>query len=114
MYDGRIRHELPFQGLTDYDVEDEYIPTKRKILTFLDNPKFEEFLKTNQFDSLFNPSDLNCCKYYDEDEFNDLNRQGDGFLSVFLLNIRSLPKHVGELACYLNILKMQFDIIVMT
>ena len=114
MYDGRIKHELPFQGLTDYDVEDEYIPTKRKILTLSDNPKFEEFLKTNQFDSLFNPSDLNCCKYYDEDEFNDLNRQGDGFLNVFSLNIRSLPKHGGELACYLNILKMQFDIIVMT
>ena len=46
MYDGRITHELPFRGLTDYDVEDEYIPTKRKILTLLDNPKFEKFLKT--------------------------------------------------------------------
>ena len=53
MYDGRITNEFPFQGLTDYDVEDEYILKKRKTLTLLDNPKFEEFLKTNQFDSLF-------------------------------------------------------------
>ena len=74
----------------------------------------EEFFKTNQFDSLFNPNDLNCCRYYDEDVFNDLNRQGDGLLNMFSLNIRSLQKHGGELACYLNILKIQFDIIVMT
>ena len=74
----------------------------------------EEFLKTNQFDSLLNASDLNCCKYYDEDKFNDLNRQVDGFLNMFSLNIKSLPKHGGELACYFNILKMQFDIILMT
>ena len=44
MYNGRIAHELPFQGLTDYEVEDEYIPTKRKILTFLDIPKFFHLL----------------------------------------------------------------------
>ena len=34
---------LPFHNVTDYDIECEYISTKRKLLNIMDNEKFNEF-----------------------------------------------------------------------
>ena len=46
--------------------------------------------------------------------FNDLSNEcGIGTLKVFSMNIRSLPKHKGELVAYLSNLPL-FDILVLT
>ena len=54
------------------------------------------------------------CQYFDEDEFNETNRNDDECLNVLSLNIRSLPKHGGELLYFLKSLKTKFDAIVLT
>ena len=42
------------------------------------------------------------------------NRNGDDFLNIFSLNIRSLPKHGGELLNFLGSLKTDFHVIILT
>ena len=54
------------------------------------------------------------CQYFDEDEFIKKNRKSDECLNIFALNIRSLPKHGGELLYFLKDLNTKFDVIVLT
>ena len=46
---------LPFHDLTNYNVENEFISVKRKIISLLNNEQFENLIKENHFDGLFNP-----------------------------------------------------------
>ena len=54
------------------------------------------------------------CQYFDEDEFIKKNRRSDECLDILALNIRSLPKHGGELLYFLKDLNTKFDIIILT
>ena len=54
------------------------------------------------------------CTYYDEDGFNcKLNYEGKP-LNVYSLNLRSFPKHAGELITLLSMLNAKFHVIVLT
>ena len=88
---------LPFYSLTDYNVENEFISTKRIFMNLINNEKFENFLKENKNEQDFNPSSMTPCQYFDKEEFIKKNRRTDECLNIFSLNIKSLPKHGGEL-----------------
>ena len=57
---------------------------------------------------------LDRCAYFSEDDFNRLKRDAPSNLNTFSMNIRSLPKHGGELTVFLKLLEADFDIIVLT
>ena len=80
----------------------------------MNNDDFQTIIKQNNYDQLFNPNQNYSCQYYDEDEFNIINRKGDDFLNVFSLNIRSLPQNGGELLSVLGNLKTDFHVIILT
>ena len=80
----------------------------------MNDHRLENFLKENYLMELFNPFDLNVCKYFDEDEYNRLRRSSKYHLNVFSVNIRSLPKHAGDLVVFLKLLEMEFDVIILT
>ena len=105
---------MPFYSLSDYNIGNEFLTTKRKFENLLDNKQFEMFLKENKYEQIFNPTCVTPCQYFDEDEFINKNRTGEEFLNVFSLNIRSLPKHGGELLHFLKSLKTKFEVIVLT
>ena len=105
---------MPFYSLTDFNVENEFISTKRKFENLMNNEKFENFLKDNKYEQILNPSNVTPCEYFDEEEFSKKYRKGDECLNIFSLNIRSLPKHGGELFCFLKDLNTKFHIIVLT
>ena len=105
---------LPFYSLTDYNVESEFISAKRKFVNLINNEKFETFLKENKYEQIFNPSSMIPCQYFDGEEFIKKNRTDDECLNIFSLNIRSLPKHGGELLQFLKDLNTRFDVIVLT
>ena len=118
---GRVEHSnvnyaelLPFYSLTDYNVESEFISTKRKFVNLINNEKFENFLKENKYEQIFNPSSVTSCQYFDEEEFIKKNRTSDECLNIFSLNIISLPKHGGELLQFLKDLNTRLDVIVLT
>ena len=73
-----------------------------------------EFLKDNYLSELFDPQDLVLCSYYDESEFVKSNRNSENNLNVISMNVRSLPKHYGELLCMLSVLETRFDVIIIT
>ena len=68
----------------------------------MNNDKFQTIVKENKYEELFNPNQNFSCQYYTEDEFIIKNRNGDDFLNIFSLNIRSLPKNGGELLNFLG------------
>ena len=80
----------------------------------MDNDEFQAYLKENKFEELFNHFDSVICQYYDENEFISANRDGDGFLNIFSMNIRSLPKHGGELVNFISSMETKFDVIILT
>ena len=100
--------------MTNYDIECEYISTKNKLLDIMDNDEFQTYLKENEFEQLFNPFDSVKCQYYDENEFISTNRNGDGLFNIFSMNIRSLPKHGGELVNSISSMVTKFDVIILT
>ena len=100
--------------MTNYDIECEYTSTKKKLLYIMDNDEFQTYLNENEFEQLFNPFDSVKCQYYDENEFISANRNGDGFFNIFSMNIRSLPKHGGELVNFINSMETKFDVIILT
>ena len=80
----------------------------------MNNDKFQTIVKENKYKELFNPNQNFSCQYYTEDEFIIKNRNGDDFLNIFSLNIRSLPKNGGELLNFLGSLKTEFHVIILT
>ena len=105
---------LPFYTLTDYNVEREFISTKRRFENLINNEKFECLLKENKYEQIFSPSNMTLCQHYDEDEFIKKNRKSDVCLNIFALNIRSLPKHGCELLYFLKDFNTKLDVIVLT
>ena len=59
---------LPFHSLTDFNVENEFISTKRKFENLMNKEKFENFLKDNKYEQILNPSNVTPCEYFDEEE----------------------------------------------
>ena len=105
---------MPFYSLTDFNIENEFISTIRKFENLMNYEKIENFLKDNRYEQILNPSNVIPCEYFDEEEFSKKYRKGDECLNIFSLNIRSLPKHGGELFCFLKDLNTKFHIIVLT
>ena len=106
--------ELPFHSLVDYDIDVEFCSSKKRIQKLMEDNGLSGFLKENNFtDSLHLEQDSSCA-YHDEESFSQLQISDRNKLNVFSLNIRSLPRHGGELLNYLNILDAQFQIIVLT
>ena len=104
---------LPFYTLTDYNVEREFISTKRRFENSINNENVECLLKENKYEQIFSPSNMTPCQYFDEDEFIKKNRKSDECLNIFALNIRSLPKHGGEQLYFLKDLNTKFYVIVL-
>ena len=62
-------NELPFQTLTNYDIENNFISGKRKFSNLMNNDDFQTIIKENKYEQLFNPNQNYSCQYYDENEF---------------------------------------------
>ena len=95
-----ILYELPFGNLTDLDLENSYSASKERIVQLMENHGMYDFIKPNHFSDLFNNQDIPECGYFSEDDFIRLKRDAPSNLNIFSMNIRSLPKHGGELTVF--------------
>ena len=80
----------------------------------MNDHRLDKFLEEHYLSSLFEPNANNLCNYYDEDSYGNLKRDKPSHLNIFCMNIRSLPRHAGELIVFLKLLQTDFDIIVLT
>ena len=107
-----IAIELPFANCSDYQIITEFSSSKTKVLEFLSNNKFskEMFQHINKV-----TKDNYTCKYYNEDSFSSaFGQHSDSQLRIFHTNIRSLKAHCYQLHNYLDILKCNFDVILLS
>ena len=104
---------LPFHNQTSYDIEVHFQTAKRKITELMSNNGLLDFMKENNLNELCDMQYLKTCQYFDEDEFIKKGFNSDNYLNIFSMNIRSLPRHGGELTLFLNMLQTKFDIIVL-
>ena len=105
---------LPFVNITNYDIENEFSSAKFRITQLMNDHRLDKFLDEHYLSNLFDPNAKTLCKYYDEDSYGDLKRDAPSHLNIFCLNIRSLPRHAGELVVFLELLQTNFDVIVLT
>ena len=73
-----------------------------------------DFLRAQKFQDILYPMDDHMCDYYDEDGFNSKQNSINTHFNIFSMNIRSLPKHGGELLTLINMLNTKFHVIVLT
>ena len=109
-----LSKEMPFHNYTDFTIEMEFQSAKTRITELMDGNGISNILKENKLQDLLNPDEMISCAYFDEDDFIRKNRNGNSFLNCYSMNISSLPKHSGELACFLSALETNFDIILLT
>ena len=60
---------MPFYSLTNFNVENASI-SMRLFASLMNNEKFENFLKDNEYEQILNPSNVTPCEYFDEEEFS--------------------------------------------
>ena len=109
-----FEEELPFQNLVDYDLNIEFETSKHRIEKLMSDNGLKDFIRTNSMLNILDIDNYISCDYYDEDKFKKLNLNNNCSLNVLSLNIVSLPKHGGELVNFLNILGMQFSVIILS
>ena len=71
-------------------------------------------MKENKYLNVLQGQYYTPCEYFDADEIINKKLIGDNYLNILLLNISSLPKHAGELVCFISTLETYFHIIVLT
>ena len=99
---------LPFNGLTNIELENEFMTSADKLKEVLENSTLPNFMK--KFKPYFHQVGLNS-KCFTEDDFNYSIKGNNTRFSIFHLNIRSLNKRHNDLTIYLSMLNMKFDVI---
>ena len=105
---------LPFEKASNYDIENEFRSAKFRIIQLMNDHRLDKFFEEHYLSRLFEPYANNLCNYYDEDSYGNLKGDEPSHLNTFCMNIRSLPRHAGELVVFLKLLQTDFDIIVLT
>ena len=106
--------QLPFSDLTPYMIQCEFENSQTRIRNLMDENSFKNAIKENRFLNETQGDDNVQCDYHDFESFKSLNRNGNSCLNIYSLNISSLPKHAGELVCFISALETKFDIIILT
>ena len=110
--------QLPFDSVSadDHDADLVRINNLTKLSTvnmYNVNEKYDHSI-LSQIDPDMNYPQLNDSlsnsNYYDENSFN-CSFSNNNNLSLFHMNIRSIPKHLGDLIAYLANLKNSFSVI---
>ena len=106
---------LPFSRLTDFEISEECMTTKAQIIEKMENNGFKQFIESYTPPSSENERILSSCKYYDIDQFNNLEYvKNTSSLKFIHQNIRRIARNKGEFIAFLSSLACKFDIILMS
>lgn len=99
---------MPFSGVSEDDVLPFYNLRELPVPEFIQNNADELHKRLSDLDET--PSQ----QYFNLSEFNNLKAQYHLYKGYFHLNIESLSAHIDELNEFLNISKINFDVICLT
>ena len=103
---------LPFHKTNDLDIAYN-IESNKNISDNINTDCFNHYGQANlcEIDPGINytgeENAMKCNQYYDQNNFN-MNYTNNNKLSLFQLNIRSLPDHFREMVTYLECLNTKF------
>ena len=104
--------EMPFYGLTDFQLTWENETEKQKILALMDNNGFKEFMK-NSVSMKEAKANIEDMKYFDLDEIN-LQTKEINAMNILHFNCRMLAKSRGKINAFLKSLDKEPDIIMLS
>ena len=104
--------EMPFYGLSDFQLIWENETCKQEILTKMSNNGFMDFIKNSHSYSDEN-IDLQQYRYFDVDEYNDLLKK-DHKINIIHINCRMFSKNKGKILSFLQSLDTEMDIILLS
>ena len=107
-------NEMPFHSMADHDIDVEFQNSKKRLSSLMEGTGLRTFFKEHKLSKLLNCDNTFNCNYYCELSFNKKRQTWLNCLNIFSLNIRSLPKHGGELVNFLQLLEANFHVIVLT
>ena len=103
---------LPFSNCSVDQIEQEFLGEKKTLYEKYSNSKF--FKDMAEFTNTISSNNYSC-NYYDINSFNSkFTRASSSYLKMCHINIRSINLHKHELIAYLECLKYNFDIILLT
>ena len=107
-----LSNELPFKNCSDYQIRYEMLQFTERFFQMCENNNLSE--QMHKVMNIVNSENFNF-KYYTEHSIQSsvLSHKPNAF-KVFHLNIRSIELHKVELAFYLEIIKSEFQVIMLT
>ena len=106
---------LPFFHQTDYQLQNLFLSSRKHVEHLLKDKgatHIHELSRSLAVERTHHQ--ISICEYYDENKYKLITHiDSPRTLKIFVLNIRSLPKHKGELIAYLGSF-LPFDILVFT
>ena len=106
---------LPFAGQTDYQLQNLFLNSRNRVEHLLKDKgaiHIKELSRSLAVERTHHQ--ISICDCYDENKFKLISSINDSrTLKIFSLNIRSLPKHKGEMLAYLDAF-LPFDILIFT
>ena len=103
---------LPFSNCSEAQIEFEFLGERKTLYEKYSGSKF--FKDMAEYANTLS-SDNYSCNYYDINSFNSkFPKTNNSFLKMCHINIRSINLHKHELLSYLECIKYNFDIILLT
>ena len=112
MSNANLLKEMPFYGLSDFQLKWENESCKNHILEKMNNNGFIDFISNSQLDEN-NTFDINQCRYYDMDEYNRLLKDRD-HLNIIHINCRMFSANRGKIFAFLSSLDKEMDVILLS
>ena len=107
-----IAESMPFSNCSDFQLYLMFNARKDFDFDHFNNSEF--FNEMNEYTRTISTNNYDC-QYYNEQKFNStFSNKTTKSLKVIHLNISSFELHQHELSAYLNCLKIQFDVILLT
>ena len=104
--------EMPFYGLTDFQLIWENETRKQMILNMMENNGFKEFMKISTSSNEIK-TNLGDVKYYDIDDLNTQIKDAK-LMKILHFNCRMLAKNRGNITGFLKSLDDEPDIIILS
>ncbi len=101
--------ELPFFHVTPIELFDAHETPQNRIKCYLENNNLYQSLPDQ-----LNSCNYSNCKYYIENEVNNIIQKETAHLSILHHNIRSMNKHYSQLMDLLLNIDIDFDIIALS
>ena len=105
---------LPFRTISDYDMLSLQSSQRAELIEKFENNGFIKYFRNHRTDVPESSNSSFKKQYFDIEEFNSVVSNIKSGLNLCHLNVRRIAKNKGKFFAFLNTLKRDFDVIILT